>query len=389
MKQIRTISDLDLSEKRVLIRVDFNVPIAEGKIQSDARIKKALPGIQMAIKENAAVILLSHLGQPDPTIPPEQQPQFSLAPVAEHLSKLLKKQVRLVKDWTKELSISSGEVVLCENVRFEKGECENSEQLSETIAKIGDIYINDAFGAAHREHASTCGVTRFIPEVAAGPLLISEVNALQQLLETPKRPLVAIIGGSKISTKLHLLSSLAKIADHILIGGGLANTFFKAQGFEIGSSICEESLIKKAETFSQMPVFELPVDVMVTQDINNNQSATLRTLSLVRSNEKIIDIGQETIRKYSNIINEAQTILWNGPMGLFEIDAFSEGTKQIAQAIAGANAFSVAGGGDTLSALQQFNASDKISYCSTGGGAFLSSLEGRILPAVKALNTNR
>lgn len=383
-------TDLDLANKRVLIREDFNVPIENGHVTSDVRIKAALPTIQAALKQNAAVILLSHLGRPKEG---QFAVEFSLAPVAESLSKLLHHPVRFEKNWLAGVNIKPGEVVLCENVRFNVGEEKNDAALAKKMAELCDVFVMDAFGTAHRAQASTYGVAQFAPVVCAGPLLVAELDALNKALANPARPLLAIVGGSKVSTKLTVLKSLLEKVDQLIIGGGIANTFLAAAGYPVGKSLYEPDLITTATELMQQAKtrgaeIPLPEDVVVAKEFSKEAQAVIKNIDQVQSDEMILDIGPKTAKKYAQIIQQAKTILWNGPVGVFEFDQFGQGTKIVAEAIANSPAFSLAGGGDTLAAIDKYHITDKISYVSTGGGAFLEFVEGKELPAVKILSSS-
>jgi phosphoglycerate kinase len=382
--------DLDLNNKRVLIRQDLNVPLKDGKVASDIRIQASLPTIKHAIDAGAKVMLMSHLGRPTEG---EFNPAASMAPVAEHLETLLGKPVKLVKDWLEGIELNAGEVVLCENVRFNKGEKKNDDELSKKMATLCDIYVMDAFGTAHRAQASTHGIAKYAPVACAGPLLAAELDALGKALDNPARPMVAIVGGSKVSTKLTVLDSLSKIVDQLIVGGGIANTFVAADGHNVGKSLYEKDLIDEAKKLSaaaqanggEIPV---PTDVVVGTTSPFEQAdapATLKAVNEVTDNESIFDVGPETSAKFAEILKAAGTIVWNGPVGVFEYDQFGDGTKALAEAIAESSAFSIAGGGDTLAAVDKYGIKDKISYISTGGGAFLEFLEGKKLPAVAIL----
>ncbi len=381
-------SDLKLKGKRVLIREDLNVPIKNGEITSDIRIRAAIPTIKAALKSGAQVIIASHLGRPVEGVFDEQ---FSLAPVAAKLSKLLKKEVPLLQNWVKGINIPENTpVVMLENVRFNEGEKENNSILAQKIAKLCDIFVMDAFATAHRAEASTCGVIEFAPIACAGPLLIGELQALNKILEKPKHPIVAIVGGSKVSTKLALLESLVKKVDTLIVGGGIANTFIAAEGYFVGKSLYEADLIDIAERLTldaknRNAAIPIPTDVIVGEKLAQDTESSVRLVSQVYDNEKILDIGPDTAKEFAAIIKKAKTILWNGPVGAFEVEQFSAGTRAIAKAIAESAAFSVAGGGDTLAAIEEYGVADKIDYISTGGGAFLSFLEGEELPAITAL----
>lgn len=382
-------ADLKLKGKRVLIREDLNVPMKDGEITSDARIQAVIPTLKLALEQGAAVMVMSHLGRPNGI---GFEPELSLRPIADHLSRLLKKPVRFESDWLKGVDIKAGEIVLLENVRFHKGETENDEELSQKMAELCDIFVMDAFATAHRAEASTAGIAKFAKVACAGPLLLSEVEALEKILNKPKRPLVAIVGGSKVSTKLKLLDSLAKTVDTLIVGGGIANTFIAANGYFVGSSLYEPDLIDEAERVMNImqerdTSLPLPTDVVVAERMAANAEAYDEPVSQVSDDEKIFDIGPDTIKTYVDIIKKAKTILWNGPVGAFEIDKFAAGTEAVANAIAqtSGKAISVAGGGDTIAAIDKYGLTDKISYISTGGGAFLAYLEGKELPAIAAL----
>jgi phosphoglycerate kinase len=384
---ILKMSDLKLKGKKVLIRVDLNVPIKQHVITSDIRIQAILPTIKLALKAGAQVMLMSHLGRPDEGVYDEQ---YSLAPIAARLSLLLKKEVPLIHKWVNGFNMGNHDLVLLENVRFNKGETDNDDNLSKKMAALCDVYVMDAFATAHREEASTCGIIRFAPVVCAGPLLLSELEALTQIMQKPKHPVVAIVGGSKVSTKLALLDSLSKKVDSLIIGGGIANTFIAAEGYTVGKSLYEADLIDEAERMAlsakeRGSEIVVPTDVVVAEKLSDEAESSARLVSQVDDSEKIYDIGPDTVKKAVALIKKAKTILWNGPVGAFEVKQFSEGTEAIAKAIAQSTGFSVAGGGDTLAAIEAFKIADKINYISTGGGAFLSFLEGKPLPAILAL----
>ena len=384
---ILKMTDLDLKGKRVLIREDLNVPVAEGKITSDARIRAALPTIQHALKAGARVMLVSHLGRPKEG---EYDPELSLAPVAERLTALLGVKVPLVKDWIDGVDVEPGSAVLCENVRFLKGEKKDDEALARKMAGLCDIYVMDAFGTAHRAEASTHGVGKFAPIACAGPLLAGELEALGRALANPARPLVAIVAGSKVSTKLTVLESLTQVVDQLIVGGGIANTFIAAAGYKVGKSLYEPDLVAEALRLTQAAKsrggdIPLPTDVVVAQEFSAGAEADVRKVNAVGADEMILDIGPDTAEAYAKLLQQAGTIVWNGPVGVFEFDQFGEGTRVLAEAIAGSKAFSIAGGGDTLAALDKYGVADRISYVSTGGGAFLEFLEGKKLPAVAML----
>ena len=386
---IQRMVDLDLSGKRVLIRQDLNVPVKNGKVTSDIRIQASVPTIEKALAAGAAVILLSHLGRPDEG---QYDEAASLKPVAERLSILLGKPVRVEKDWLEGVIIAPGEVVLCENVRFNVGEEKNSDELGKKMAALCDVFVMDAFGTAHRAQASTHSVAKFAPIVCAGPLLASELDALGKALETPAKPLVAIVGGSKVSTKLTVLKSLSEKVDQLIVGGGIANTFIAAAGFQVGKSLYEADLIEEAQRLiaeakkagSAIPI---PVDVVCAKEFSETAIATIKKVEDVEADDLILDIGPDTAKLYAELIKSAGTIVWNGPVGVFEIEQFSHGTQSLATAIAQSSAFSIAGGGDTLAAIDKYGINDQVSYTSTGGGAFLEFLEGKELPAVAILKS--
>ena len=386
---IKRMVDLDLAGKRVLIRQDLNVPVKNGKVTSDLRIQASVPTVTAALAGGAAVILLSHLGRPTEG---EYDQESSLQPVAERYSQLLGQPVRLVKDWLDGVQVKRGEVVLCENVRFNKGEKKNNPELGKKMAALCDIFVMDAFGTAHRAEASTHSVAEFAPIACAGPLLAAELDALGKALEHPQHPLVAIVGGSKVSTKLTVLESLSTKVDQLIVGGGIANTFIAAAGFPVGKSLYEADLIGEAKRLiadakkrgSDIPI---PVDVVTAKEFSESAVATVKNVADVAEDDLILDIGPETSKQYAEILKSAGTIVWNGPVGVFEIDQFGEGTKTLALAIAASPAFSIAGGGDTLAAIDKYGISDQVSYTSTGGGAFLEFLEGKELPAVAILQT--
>jgi phosphoglycerate kinase len=380
-------SQLELSGKRVLIREDLNVPVKDGAVTSDARIRAALPTIKLALGKGARVILLSHLGRPEEGNP---DPELSLAPVAEHLSGLLGQKVPLVKDYLDGVSVEPGQAVLCENVRFNKGEKKDKEDLARRYAALCDVFVMDAFGTAHRAEGSTHGVARFAPVACAGPLLEGELDALERALEKPARPLVAIVAGSKVSTKLTILEALLEKVDRLIVGGGIANTFLAANGVAVGKSLaeldmldtCRKLLARARERGADIP---LPTDVVVATEFAATAHADVRGIDAVHASEMILDIGPDTAERFAQLIAEAGTVLWNGPLGVFEFDQFGEGTRVIANAIAASKAYSLAGGGDTLAAIEKYGVEEGISYISTGGGAFLEFVEGKRLPAVAAL----
>ncbi len=375
-------TDLDLKGQRVLIREDLNVPVKDGKVTSDARIRASLPTIEFAIKAGAKVMLMSHLGRPEEGVYEEQ---YSLAPVADHLSDLLGTHVKLVKDISQPLELAEGEVVLFENVRFNKGEKKDEDTLAKSYAGLCDVFVMDAFGTAHRAQASTHGVAKYAPVACAGPLLAAELEALSKALDNPKRPLVAIVGGSKVSTKLTVLESLSGVVDQLIVGGGIANTFLAAAGYPVGKSLYEPDLLGEAKRLAASTNIPLPADVVVGKQFSETADATLKQISDVADDDMIFDVGPETAKHFEKIIKDAGTIIWNGPVGVFEFDQFGEGTKALSEAIAESEAFSIAGGGDTLAAVDKYKVEQKISYISTGGGAFLEFVEGKVLPAVAIL----
>lgn len=384
---IPKMSDFDLKGKRVLIREDFNVPLKNGEITSDLRIRSALPTIKQALKAGAKVMLMSHLGRPNEGVFDET---FSLAPVARALSQLLKMEVPLIHRWIDGVNMGDAQVVLLENVRFHHGETDNNVELSKKMASLCDVFVMDAFATSHRAESSTCGVIKYAKAACAGPLMLSELDALSKILDKPARPVVAIVGGSKVSTKLALLDSLVKKVDAIIIGGGIANTFLAAEGYTVGKSLYEPDLIDEAERLTieaknRNAEIPLPIDVIVAERFAEDSESYIRLVSQIDDNEKVFDMGPDTIKQFISIIKKAKTILWNGPIGAFEIEEFSKGTQAIAKAIAESKAFKVAGGGDTLAAIEKYNISDKIDYISTGGGAFLTVLEGKKLPVIVAL----
>jgi phosphoglycerate kinase len=381
-------SDLDLAGKRVLIRQDLNVPIKDGQVSSDKRIRASLPTIEQCVKAGAKVMIMSHLGRPTEG---EYEEQFSLRPVAERLSSLLGQKVTLVRDWLDGVGdMNNGDVVLCENVRFNKGEKKNDDELSKRMAALCDIYVMDAFGTAHRAQASTHGVAKYAPVACAGPLLAAELDALGKALDNPARPMVAIVGGSKVSTKLTVLDSLSKVVDQLIVGGGIANTFIAAAGFNVGKSLYEADLVDEARRLmeaakakgGEIPV---PVDVVCGKEFSESATAETKKVEDVSDDDMIFDVGPATAKMYAEILKKAGTIVWNGPVGVFEFDQFGGGTKTLGLAIAESSAFSIAGGGDTLAAVDKYGIADKVSYISTGGGAFLEFLEGKKLPAVAML----
>ncbi|WP_028467842.1 phosphoglycerate kinase [Neptunomonas japonica] len=378
-------TDLDLNGKRVLIREDLNVPVKDGQVTSDARIRASLPTIEFALKAGAKVMVMSHLGRPTEG---EYEEKYSLAPVAEHISKLLSRQVPLVKGWLEgDFEVAAGELVLLENVRFNAGEKKDNEALSQKMAGLCDIYVMDAFGTAHRAQASTHGVARFAEVACAGPLLANELDALGKALKQPTPPLVAIVGGSKVSTKLEVLNSLSDKVDQLIVGGGIANTFLAAAGKPVGKSLCEHDLIPVAQELMKKVNIPLPVDVVVATEFSETAAATVKSVDDVAEDDMILDIGPASAKALASMLKDAGTIIWNGPVGVFEFDQFAGGTKTLSLAIAESAGFSIAGGGDTLAAVDKYEIADKVSYISTGGGAFLEFVEGKVLPAVAILET--
>ena len=378
--------DIDLSGKRVLIREDLNVPVSDGVVTSDARIRAALPTLRDALAAGAAVMVMSHLGRPTEGQPAEE---FSLKPVADQLSSLLGIEIRLISDWINGVEVAAGELVLLENVRFLEGEKACDDTLSKRMAALCDVFVMDAFGTAHRAQASTYGVARFATEACAGPLLATELDALGRALDKPAKPFVAIVGGSKVSTKLTVLDALGGIVDQLIVGGGIANTFIAAAGHNVGKSLYEADMMETAVSLASRSdggaSIPLPVDVVVADEFSADAKAIVKTIDDVSDNELILDIGPETSAAFAELLRRAGTIIWNGPVGVFEFDQFGDGTRVLAEAIAASNAFSVAGGGDTLAAIDKYGVADDISYISTGGGAFLEFVEGKKLPAVEVL----
>ncbi|QOL25357.1 phosphoglycerate kinase [Thalassotalea sp. LPB0316] len=380
-------SDLALANQRVLIREDLNVPVKDGKITSDARLKAALPTLKLALESGAKVMVMSHLGRPTEG---EFNTEFSLQPVVDYLAAALNYPVRLVTDYLDGVEVGAGELVVFENIRFNVGEKKNDEALAQKLANLCDIFVMDAFGTAHRAQASTHGVAKFAPTACAGPLLAAELDALGKALDNPARPLVAIVGGSKVSTKLTVLDSLAGIVDQLVVGGGIANTFIAAQGHNVGKSLFEADLVDEAKRLTAQAQanggdIPVPTDVVVGTEFSESATATLKAVSDVAPDDMIFDIGPDSAQALADILANAGTIVWNGPVGVFEFDQFGKGTEIIANAIANSKAFSIAGGGDTLAAVDKYNIADKVSYISTGGGAFLEFLEGKKLPAVAIL----
>ena len=384
---ILRMTDLALAGKRVLIRQDLNVPVADGKVTSDQRITASIPTLEAALDAGAAVMVMSHLGRPKEG---EWSEADSLSPVARRLSELMGRDVPLVKDWVDGVEVAPGQLVLLENCRMNIGEGKDDEALSKKYAALADVFVMDAFGTAHRAQASTHGVIRHAKQAAGGPLLMAELDALDKALDSPARPLLAIVAGSKVSTKLALLGSLVGKVDQLIVGGGIANTFIAAMGHGVGKSLVEMDLIETAKKImadakSRGAEIPLPVDVVVAPEFNANAPATVKAVDRVGADDMILDIGPETAERYAALIAKAGTVVWNGPVGVFEFDAFGKGTEAMARAIASSPAFSIAGGGDTLAAVDKYGIQDDVSYISTGGGAFLEFLEGKELPAVAAL----
>ena len=381
-------TDLDLTGKSVLIRADLNVPVADGKVTSDARITASMATIEFALKAGAKVMVTSHLGRPEEGV---YSAENSLQPVVDVISSKLNKPIRLIKDWVEGgFEVANGELVVLENCRFNKGEKKSSDELSQKYAKLCDVFVMDAFGTAHRAEASTHGVAKFAPIAAGGILLIGELEALTKALLSPARPMVAIVGGSKVSTKLTVLESLSEKVDQMVVGGGIANTFLKAAGHEVGKSLCEDDLVPVAKALMQKmsqrgAAVPIAVDVVCGKKFDANEPAVKKDADSVAVDDMIFDIGAKSANELAEIIKNAGTVVWNGPVGVFEFDQFGEGTKTIAQAIANTKAFTLAGGGDTIAAIQKYDIYDKVSYISTAGGAFLEFLEGKKLPAVEIL----
>ena len=374
--------DLDLAGKRLLIREDLNVPIKDGKVSSDARLRAALPTLKLALEQGAKVIVMSHLGRPTEG---EFEEKFSMQPVADYLGDALGQRVPVVADWRDGIELENGQLVLLENVRFNPGEKKDEESLAKAYAALCDIFVMDAFGTAHRAQASTHGVAKFAPTACAGPLLAAELENLEKALANPARPMVAIVGGSKVSTKLTVLETLSDKVDQLIVGGGIANTFLAAAGYNVGKSLCEEDLIPQAKALMEKCDIPLPTDVITGKKFDENEPATLRPVENIGDDDMIFDIGPVSGAVLAEILRNAGTIIWNGPVGVFEFDQFADGTEDIARAIAESEAFSIAGGGDTLAAVDKFGITDKVSYISTGGGAFLEYVEGKELPAVAVL----
>ncbi len=385
MTKMISIFDLEISNKRVLIRQDLNVPLKEGSIASEARIKACLPTIEYAIERKAKVILMSHLGRPKEGAPIESQKQFSLSPVAKRLAELTSLKVRLESNYLNGCDFLNDDILLLENVRVNSGETANDESLARKLAALCDIFVMDAFATSHRAHASTQGVAKYSPVACAGPLLLKELRALDKVFLSPKRPLLAIIGGSKVSTKLNVLTSLSRKVDLIIVGGGIANTFLAAAGKNVGKSLHEPRMIDIAKEIMEHGRIVLPVDVVVSSEVNEAAESKIKRVDAVSEEDHILDIGPLSISRNRELVSDAKTIVWNGPLGVFEISQFSTGTRELGKSIKQSNAFSIAGGGDTISAIEISDALDGISYISTGGGAFLETLEGKTLPGVSAL----
>lgn len=376
--------ELDLTGKRLLIREDLNVPIKAGKVSSDARIRAALPTIQFALDAGAAILLMSHLGRPTEG---EFAQEFSMQPVADHLGRLLNREVPVLENWENGIELVPGDVAILENVRFNVGEKNDDDNLAKAYASLCDVFVMDAFGTAHRAQASTHGVAKYAPTACAGPLLTSELESLGKALDNPARPMVAIVGGSKVSTKLKVLETLSDRVDQLIVGGGIANTFLAAAGQSVGKSLFEPGLVEVAKVLMEKTNIPVPTDVVVASEFSESASATLKSVDDVTSDDMIFDIGPDTSATLAAMLADAKTIIWNGPVGVFEFDQFGEGTKAMSNAIANSEGFSIAGGGDTLAAVDKYNIADKVSYISTGGGAFLEYVEGKVLPAVAVLES--
>ncbi|WP_417686807.1 phosphoglycerate kinase [Pseudidiomarina gelatinasegens] len=387
MSSVITMSDLDLKGLRVLIREDLNVPIKDGKVTSDARLRAAIPTIEAAIEAGAKVMVMSHLGRPEEGVFDEE---FSLQPVVDYLNDTLSVPVRLARDYLDGVDVNSREVVVFENIRFNKGEKKNDDDLAQQLAALCDVFVMDAFGTAHRAQASTHGVAKYADVACAGPLLAAELDALGKALANPARPLVAIVGGSKVSTKLTVLESLSNVVDQLIVGGGIANTFIAAAGHNVGKSLYEEDLLEEAKRLvaaakAKGGDIPLPSDVVTGKEFSAQAQAETKSVATIADDDMVFDIGPDTAAAFAKVLEQAGTIVWNGPVGVFEFDQFGEGTKTLAHAIANSSAFSIAGGGDTLAAIDKYGIADNISYISTGGGAFLEFLEGKKLPAVAIL----
>lgn len=380
--RVLTMDDLDLKGQRVLIREDLNVPVKDGQIKSDARLQAALPTIRLALERGAAVMVCSHLGRPEEGVFSEAD---SLKPVAEYLGRALGRDVPLIRDYLAGVQVEPGQVVLLENVRFNKGEKKNNDELAQEYAALCDVFVMDAFGTAHRAQGSTHGVAKFAKVACAGPLLAAELDALTKALLQPARPMAAIVAGSKVSTKLDVLTALSEKCDQLIVGGGIANTFLAAAGFPVGKSLYEADLVDTAKAIAAKVSVPLPVDVVVAKAFAEDAEATVKLAKDVAEDDMILDIGPQAAADFAELLKSAGTILWNGPVGVFEFDQFGEGTKALALAIAESDAFSIAGGGDTLAAIDKYGVAERISYISTGGGAFLEFVEGKVLPAVEVL----
>ncbi|MBQ0744183.1 MAG: phosphoglycerate kinase [Pseudomonas sp.] len=383
---VLTMNELELKNQRVLIREDLNVPVKDGKVKSDARILAALPTIKLALEKGAAVMVCSHLGRPEEGVFSEED---SLAPVAAYLSKALGRDVPLVKDYLAGVEVQPGELVLLENVRFNKGEKKNTDELAQQYAALCDVFVMDAFGTAHRAQGSTHGVAKFAKVACAGPLLAAELDALAKALLKPTRPMTAIVAGSKVSTKLDVLNALSEKCDQLIVGGGIANTFLAAAGYPVGKSLYEADLLETARAIADKVSVPLPIDVVVASEFAESAKATVKLVAEVTADDMILDIGPQTAAHFAELLKSAGTILWNGPVGVFEFDQFGNGTKALALAIAESPAFSIAGGGDTLAAIDKYGVAEQISYISTGGGAFLEFVEGKVLPAVAVLEERK
>ncbi len=382
---VKKMVEQDLAGKRVFIRQDLNVPVKDGKVTSDARIRASIPTIKLALKNGAKLMITSHLGRPVEGGSEEENAAFTLQPVVDYLNEALDVPVRLEKDYLNGVDLAEGEVVVLENVRFNKGEKKNEQALSKQLAALCDVYVMDAFGTAHRAQASTHGIGQYAPVACAGPLLAAELEALGKAMDKPARPLVAIVGGSKVSTKLTVLESLSTVADQLVVGGGIANTFIAAEGHNVGKSLCEAGLIDTAKKLMSECAIPVATDVRVGTEFSETATATIKASADVSDEDMIFDLGPESAEALAKIIKEAKTVIWNGPVGVFEFDNFAAGTEVVARAIAESDAFSIAGGGDTLAAIDKFGIADQISYISTGGGAFLEFVEGKKLPAVVML----
>ena len=386
--QIPSMETLDLQGKRTMIRLDLNVPIKDGMVTSDARIMASLPTIEMALEKGAKVILLSHLGRPDPD---DLDGSFSLEPVARRLQEILGKNVSFQPTWLEGISDQSNDIILCENVRYEAGEKKNDESLSQKIANLCDVYVMDAFGASHRKHSSTYGVLQYAKEGCIGPLLSNEVNSIKKAIDNPTSPVTAIIGGAKVSSKLGVIEKFSSFCDHVIVGGGIANTFLLASGKQVGASLVEPEMVDAANKVLQMENVNvpLPVDVRVAKEFSAEAEATIKSIDEVSEGDLILDIGPETAQSYCNIINETNTTIWNGPLGVFEFSAFSEGTRVLGHAVSKNEGFTIVGGGDTVAVVEELGIKDTMSYISTGGGAFLDFVQNGTLPILELLEKNR